>query len=245
MLLCRVNQQGGIDKARRARIHHRRWNEQSGTLDLIWLRRGSRGFVSIAILVLVLIGKGELSTNASAAEPPIAGAHPQETTTLLSTQLFVLDAGDTLSLTLASFEEAPNRADCRSITGTDYLSIEERHWYLANCTKQSSTVLVSQPVPAPANRGGVIDEFVAGYRSAGGLEAYLDRIVNRVIPCESSGIPTARSRQGYLGLMQFAPSTWASVGGGDWTSPWQQGANTARLLQRSNPASQWPTCWFR
>jgi hypothetical protein len=44
--------------------------------------------------------------------------------------------------------------------------------------------------------------------------------------------------------MQFLPSTWHSVGGGDWYDPWQQGANTARLIERANPATQWPVCWF-
>lgn len=176
---------------------------------------------------------------------PSLEANTQELATLPTTQLIVFDGGESPSPAPASFEEAPNRADCRTITGTDYLSFEEREWYLANCTTRSASVRTVQAVSAAATRGTVLDEFIAGYRSGGGPEAYLDRIVTRVIPCESSGNPTARSRYGHLGLMQFAPSTWSSVGGGDWTSPWQQGVNTARLLQRSNPAGQWPTCWFR
>jgi hypothetical protein len=99
---------------------------------------------------------------------------------------------------------------------------------------------------APVQTGSVTDQFIAGYRDAGGPEAYLTRIVTRVIPCESGGNPSAYSSVGpFYGLMQFLGSTWSAMGGGDWHSPYQQGANTARLVQRANPATQWPVCWYR
>jgi hypothetical protein len=45
--------------------------------------------------------------------------------------------------------------------------------------------------------------------------------------------------------MQFLGATWNNMGGGDWTDPYMQGVNTARLLARANPAGQWPVCWNR
>ena len=99
---------------------------------------------------------------------------------------------------------------------------------------------------APAAVGSTIEQFIAGYRAAGGPEVHLNRIVTRVIPCESGGNPSAVNRGGpYYGLMQFSAATWRSMGGGDWFDPYTQGANTARLLARANPATQWPVCWLR
>jgi LysM repeat protein len=92
----------------------------------------------------------------------------------------------------------------------------------------------------------VKEEFSAGYRSAGGPDAHLEHIIERVIRCESSYNVHAFNAAGpFYGLMQFLPSTWAAAGGGDWTSAWQQGANTARLLQKRNPLTQWPVCWLK
>ncbi len=100
-----------------------------------------------------------------------------------------------------------------------------------------------RPLPAA---GGALQAFAAGYQDAGGNPAHLERILARVIPCESGGNPAAYNPAGpFYGLMQFLDSTWAAVGGGDWRDPYTQGANTARLLARANPATQWPVCWFR
>jgi hypothetical protein len=145
----------------------------------------------------------------------------------------------------------PNRASCPAITGTDYLSETERTWFIGNCMSAAAQARLgfattAAATIAPAATGSVIDQFKEGYRSAGGPEAYLDRIVTRVIPCESGGNPSAYSSAGpFYGLVQFLGSTWSAMGGGDWHSPYQQGANTARLVQRANPASQWPVCWNR
>jgi hypothetical protein len=116
-------------------------------------------------------------------------------------------------------------------------------------TKPAAPALEAEAPPAPEPETppelSVIDLFVAGYRAAGGPEHHLSRIIHRVIPCESTGNPRAFNRVGpFYGLMQFLPSTWYAVGGGNWFDPWQQGANTARLLHVANPATQWPVCWF-
>lgn len=152
-----------------------------------------------------------------------------------------------------AIEPEPNRANCRAITGTEYVSQTERDWYIANCMSSSAQARLAGVTPAgttvqaPAAAGGsTLEQFTQGYRAAGGNEAYLNRLVTRVIPCESGGNPSAVNRAGpFYGLLQFLPSTWAAAGGGDWFSPWQQGANTARLLARANPANEWPVCWNR
>jgi hypothetical protein len=106
-------------------------------------------------------------------------------------------------------------------------------------------VAVAVATPEPPGPHTIIEKFIAGYRSNGGPEVHLDRIVNRVIPCESTWNPTAFNYVGpFHGLMQFLPATWYAVGGGDWHDPWQQGSNTARLLHLADPATQWPVCWF-
>lgn len=108
------------------------------------------------------------------------------------------------------------------------------------------------PAPAPARSsaasnpsvGSVRDQFAAGYIAGGGPAQYLEHILATVIPCESGYNVRAFNPAGpYYGLMQFATQTWANTGGGDWFDAWQQGHNTAVLLQRSTPQSQWPSCW--
>ena len=46
---------------------------------------------------------------------------------------------------------APNRADCQQISGTSYLSAEERSWYLANCEQPADPVQVvlAEPTAVP------------------------------------------------------------------------------------------------
>lgn len=142
----------------------------------------------------------------------------------------------------------PNRGSCVEIIGTDFLSGTERTWYLDHCMTEpwrfhlAAFVDLGQMTTA----GTVTERFVAGYVEAGGPEVHLSRIINRVIPCESGGNPAAYSRVGpFYGLMQFLGSTWNAMGGGDWQDPYIQGFNTAKLLHRANPATQWPVCWFR
>jgi LysM repeat protein len=111
------------------------------------------------------------------------------------------------------------------------------------------------PTPPPPSRPGPItaavvaevkEEFAAGYRSAGGPEAHLPHILEKVIRCESGYNVRAYNGAGpFYGLMQFLPTTWNAAGGGDWFSAYQQGANTARLLKTRNPLTQWPVCWLK
>lgn len=241
--------------------------------------------MSIAVLVLVLTGSGELSNKAHAAQadaeplssipvfsssgeapaaPPVAPSAPEEEPNRA-------DCARIRGTEYLSFVErtwffehclAENRASCGRISGTPYLSDVERGWFLANCMSQDARLRVaaqtpSQPpsIPAAAAEPVVVIEepkphtpveaFAAGYRAAGGAEGYLERILYRVIPCESTWNTHAVNHAGpFYGLMQFMPATWNAVGGGDWFDPYQQGANTARLLVRANPATQWPVCWF-
>jgi hypothetical protein len=207
-----------------------------------------RGIVSIALLVVVFLGKGEFTNHAFAAES-VAG-NTSDASTLFLTRL-------PLSLSPAVLPEAPaeapvaepepNRASCAAISGTDYLSLSERNWFIANCMSAAAQLRLGSVTVAATPVGvSVMDQFIEGYRAAGGPEGYLDRIVTRVIPCESGGNPSAYSSAGpFYGLMQFHGPTWAAMGGGDWRDPYQQGANTARLVQRANPAYQWPVCWNR
>lgn len=111
---------------------------------------------------------------------------------------------------------------------------------------EASAEAVPPPVEEPPPPPTVIDLFIAGYRDSGGPEDKLEHIVTRVIPCESSGNPYAVSPAGpYYGLMQFVGATWRAAGGGDWADPYQQGANTAWLLGKANPSTQWPVCWLK
>ena len=141
-----------------------------------------------------------------------------------------------LSQQVSEADAVQNRESCSAIAGTRYHSHAERDWYETNCL--SAAAVASTP-------NTTAQQFMQGYRQAGGPEAYLSHILNDVIPCESGYDSYAISYGGpYYGLMQFQASTWYSVGGGDWFSPWQQGYNTAMLLKIAYPGSQWPYCWF-
>jgi hypothetical protein len=210
----------------------------------------------------VLLGKGELSTNAYASELAAQRVDSSRFITTIAAVAFPETPAEAPAIPEAPVPEAPapeapppeaNRADCPAITGSDYLSGAEREWYIANCMTRTAQARLASVAPvattavAPAAAGGsVIDQFVSGYRDAGGPEAHLNRIVTRVIPCESGGNPRAVNYAGpYYGLMQFVGSTWRAMGGGDWFDPYTQGVNTARLLGNANPATQWPVCWHR
>lgn len=163
------------------------------------------------------------------------------------------------------------RNSCEAIAGADHESSFERLWFWKHCVAPSAPPPTVTPTPtltpapthtpppmptpsptltpAPSSAAlstgiAVLDQFAAGYRWAGGPEAYLTHVLHNVIPCESNSNPYAVNYAGpYYGLMQFAPATWYTAGGGDWFSPWQQGANTANLLSWSAPHTQWPHCW--
>ena len=105
--------------------------------------------------------------------------------------------------------------------------------------------LAAAPAPnANPSVAEIRDLFAAGYIASGGPPEYIEFILARVIACESGYNLRAYNPAGpFYGLMQFLPLTWANTGGGDWFDAWQQGHNTAVLLQASSPGSQWPSCW--
>ena len=90
-------------------------------------------------------------------------------------------------------------------------------------------------------------DFLEGWYDGGG-GAYKDgETVSRWVHCESTWQVVTSGF--YLGLVQFAPSTWGSVailtGLWDAYDPYQQGYNAAIWAQNSNPGIQWPVCWWR
>ncbi len=97
-----------------------------------------------------------------------------------------------------------------------------------------------RPYQAPSSNEAI---FYVGWLAGGGFAD--PARVHRFINCESTWhIVTAGF---YLGLAQFAPSTWGHVAGltgyWDWTDPWMHGYNTAYWWQVSDPTQQWPVCF--
>lgn len=62
--------------------------------------------------------------------------------------------------------------------------------------------------------------------------------------CESGGVPTRNSGNGYYGLYQFSASTWKSVGGSGLPSEASAEEQTmrAQTLQQRSGWGQWPAC---
>ena len=112
----------------------------------------------------------------------------------------------------------------------------------SNTGEVPGTILSDAGIGVPD--GAVEGDFFAGYRQAGGV--YPEGHVWWVIHCESTWRPITGGY--YLGLAQFAPSTWSTVasitGLWDWTSPFHQGYNMGVWAGLSNPGSQWPYCWW-
>lgn len=65
-----------------------------------------------------------------------------------------------------------NRRNCEAIRGTDYLSAEERDWFLANCQPPTQPPPPQQPPPAqachPSYEGACLDPNASDYDCAGG-----------------------------------------------------------------------------
>ena len=175
---------------------------------------------------------------AVAALVPAALAHAQETYTVRS--------GDTLSgIAARTGYTVQTLASANGIANPDRIYAGSVLVLPGSAQSAVAAEPVSYSQPATTS-GSVQEQFAAGYRSAGGQESLLQHILSRVIPCESGYNVRAYNPSGpYYGLMQFLPATWNSAGGGDYYSAWQQGANTARLIQRAAPATQWPVCWNR
>lgn len=111
--------------------------------------------------------------------------------------------------------------------------------------KDERWLLLPELFGVSAAEESAAEEFFAGYRDAGG-DAELEERVWWNVWCESRWQPWIVSVTGYLGLSQFSPGTWRMValrtGLWQWESPYQQGFNTAALMQVASPASQW-ACW--
>lgn len=59
----------------------------------------------------------------------------------------------------------PNRGDCDAIRGTDYLSPDERSWFLANCTGGQAAVSSGQSLPTSSGPAAVgASEYALGDR---------------------------------------------------------------------------------
>lgn len=91
--------------------------------------------------------------------------------------------------------------------------------------------------------------FLEGWHDGGGALLKGDAAVQRWITCESNwNVVTAGS---YLGLAQFAPSTWGTVasitGYWEWTDPTQHAYNAAVWALMIDPGSRagWGVCWWR
>jgi hypothetical protein len=70
-----------------------------------------------------------------------------------------------------------------------------------------------------------------------------------IAQCESSGVWSANTGNGYWGGLQFAPSTWFAYGGGPFDGagpfPYSSGAQIAvaeRVLAAQGPGA-WPNCF--
>ena len=102
---------------------------------------------------------------------------------------------------------------------------------------------------APSNMSRVASaEWLAGYRAFGGPAEYEQRFIESVIPCEGSW-QIEPGNPSYIGPMQWHPDSWAKASAGtgltDRYAWYAHGAATAWWVQRTVPAEQWPTCWWK
>lgn len=120
---------------------------------------------------------------------------------------------------------------------------------------EASSIYVT-PVAGGAGGSFVQAEFVRGAVDGGAGSDLLSRLV-LTVGGPTSGCTSGESgwqlnpnpSNGYFGLGQWLPSTWALVtaitGLGDWMNPYHQGYNMAVWAMRTDPTTQWPTCWPR
>ena len=143
---------------------------------------------------------------------------------------------------------------CGSPQGPALQAIVPDNWYfeaaIPTATPEPTPIPTEAVTPAPeptrsAPAAPVLDVaslFVQGYRDAGGPPELEAHFLERVIPCESGWDTYAVSPYGHRGLAQFARDSWVKAGGGDWRDAYQQGANVARWVMLTEPATQW-ACW--
>ena len=104
------------------------------------------------------------------------------------------------------------------------------------------------PVETPVYYAASTVEFAfqAGWADGGGLELKHPAAVARWVHCESTWRVVTPGF--YLGLVQFAPSTFGIVAAmtGLWNAydPYTQGYNAAVWASVSDPYQQWPVCFW-
>ena len=99
----------------------------------------------------------------------------------------------------------------------------------------------------PTGPVDVVASFIQGWRAAGGVEGWIDFVVDTVIPCESSWDPNVVSPNGlYRGLGQWDWPAWNEIslltGYSDIWNPEHQGYNMA-FKSRRDGGFAWPGCW--
>ncbi len=125
-----------------------------------------------------------------------------------------------------------------------YAQAVEQHTYIQALSDWNYARL--GPVSPPSVERSVV-AFIRGWRAAGGVEEWLDFVVNTMIPCESSWDPNVTSPNGlYRGLGQWDWPTWNGIatltGYSDIWNPFDQGFNVA-FKSRRDGGFAWPECW--
>ncbi len=132
-------------------------------------------------------------------------------------------------------------------------AISDRNTVQAAYLGEVAWQAVQSPLPVSTSkqdrvgREESVASFIAGWRAAGGVEGWIDFVVNTVIECESSWNINAYNPAGpYYGLGQWLQSTWdgiaALTGKWDLYNPEHQGANMAYKSRRDGGFA-WPECW--
>jgi hypothetical protein len=101
--------------------------------------------------------------------------------------------------------------------------------------KKATASQAPATVPGPATTAPVVHSSGANWYA--------------IAQCESSGVWSANTGNGYWGGLQFAPSTWFAYGGGafDGNGPFPYSASTQiavaeRILAAQGPGA-WPNCF--
>jgi soluble lytic murein transglycosylase-like protein len=121
--------------------------------------------------------------------------------------------------------------------GVGLATKQERTVFVILVGKSPPPMPTASPAPAPPTQS--IPEIIAAAARRHGVDP--DFMI-RLARCESGLNPRAVNPAGpYIGLFQFAPSTFTAFGGHDIYNPADQSEITARMLARGL-AHHWPVC---